>query len=243
MLFLYIYIMDHFVYIHKNQDNGEVFYVGQGSKHRGRMERAHSKKSRSKWWNNYVNKYGPPLVVIVASNLTKEDADRLEMSLIKLYGRKDLNEGALVNLTDGGDGNGKRSIEYCKEHSLRMRGENHPMWGRKHTAEWIENNSKSHMGKKLSEETKKKMSESRKGQKRTEETKKKMSESLSGQKNPMFGKTGDKNPASKLTWEIVREIRELYKSGNTSYKKLALKYNVSHYTIECVVKYKTWKNH
>ena len=38
-----IYIMEHFVYIHKNPVNGEVFYVGQGSKHRGREERAHSK--------------------------------------------------------------------------------------------------------------------------------------------------------------------------------------------------------
>jgi len=163
--------MEHFVYIHKNPVNGEVFYVGQGSKHRGREERAHSKRSRSKWWNNYVNKYGPPIVEVVSIDLTKEEADRLEMELIKQYGRKDLNEGNLVNLTDGGDGNGKRSIEYCKEHSLRMKGENHPMWGKKHSPEWIENNSKSHMGKKLSEETKKKMSESRKGQKRTEETK------------------------------------------------------------------------
>ena len=234
--------MEHFVYIHKNPVNGEVFYVGQGSKHRGRVERAHSKRSRSKWWNNYVNKYGPPIVEIVSIDITKEEADRLEMELIKLYGRQDLNEGTLVNLTDGGDGNGKRSIEYCKEHSLRMKGENHPMWGKKHTLEWIENNSKSHMGKKLSEETKKKMSESRKGLKRTEETKKKMSESLSGDKNPMFGRTGDKNPAAKLNWEIVREIRILYKEGNMSYRKLAEKYNVSSYTIECVIKYKSWKD-
>jgi hypothetical protein len=234
--------MEHFVYIHKNPHNGEVFYVGQGSNHRGRMDRAYSKSSRSKWWNNYVNKYGPPLVEIVATDITKEYADRLEMDLIKLYGRKDLNEGTLVNLTDGGDGNGKRSAEYCREHSLRMSGENHPMWGKKHTTEWIENNSKSHMGKKLSEETKKKMSDSKKGQKRTEETKRKMSESLSGEKNPMFGKTGEKNPSSKLTWDIVREIRLLYKEGNTSYKKLALKYNVSRPTIKSVIKYQTWKN-
>lgn len=98
------------------------------------------------------------------------------------------------------------------------------------------------MGKKLSEETKKKMSEFRKGQKRSEETKKKMSESLSGNKNPMFGRTGDKNPASKLNREIVREIRNLYKEGNTSYRKLAEKYNVFSYAIECVIKYKSWKD-
>ena len=234
--------MEHFVYIHKNPCNGEVFYVGQGSKHGGKMERAYSKRSRSRWWNNYVNKHGLPIVEIVSIDITKEEADKLEMNLIKFYGRKDLNEGNLVNLTDGGDGNGKRSVEYSKEHSLRMSGENHPMWGRKHTPEWIENNSKSHMGKKLSEETKKKMSESRKGKKRSEETKKKISDSLSGDKNPMFGKTGDKNPSAKLNWEIVREIRCLYAEGNTSYRKLAQKYNVSNFTIESIIKFKTWKN-
>lgn len=233
--------MEHFVYIHKNSVNGEIFYVGQGSKHRGRLDRAYSKRSRSKWWNNYINKYGPPIVEILSTDITKEEADRLEKELIKLYGRKDLNEGTLVNLTDGGDGSGKRSTEYSKQHSLRMKGENHPMWGKKHTSEWIKNNSNSQMGKKLSEETKKKMSESRKGQKRSEETKKKMSESLSGNKNPMFGRTGDKNPSAKLNWEIVREIRDLYEEGNTSYRKLAEKYNVSSYTIECVIKYKSWK--
>ena len=132
--------MEHFVYIHKNPITEEVFYVGQGTKHRNKIERAFSKKSRSKWWNNYVNKHGLPIVEIVYSDLSKEEADKLEIELIRFYGRKDLNEGSLVNLTDGGDGSGKRSVEYCKEHSIRMRGENHPMWGKKHTKEWIENN-------------------------------------------------------------------------------------------------------
>lgn len=233
--------MLHFVYIHRNPINDEVFYIGQGSNHRGRNERAYSKRSRSKWWNNYINKYGLPIIEIIATNLSKEEADKLEIELIKLYGRKDINEGTLVNLTNGGDGSGKRSKEYCEELSLRMRGENHPMWGKKHNKTWIENNSKSHIGKKISEETKRKMSESRKGQKRTEETKRKMSEALSGDKNPMYGRTGDKNPASKLNWNIVREIRELYKEGNTSIRKLAKKYNVSNITIENVIKYRTWK--
>jgi len=233
--------MEHFVYIHKNPVNEEVFYIGQGTRHRDKNERAYSKRSRSKWWYNYVNKYGMPIVEIVATNLSKEDADKLEIDLIKSYGRKDINEGTLVNLTDGGDGSGKRSLEYCEQLSLRMRGENHPMWGKKHNKNWVENNSKSKIGKKLSEETKKKMSESRKGQKRTDETKRKMSESLSGDRNPMYGRTGDRNPASKLTWNIVKEIRDSYKEGNTSIRKLAKKYNVSNITIENVIKHRTWK--
>ena len=234
--------MEHFVYIHKNPINNEIFYVGQGTKQGSKNERAYSNRSRSKWWNNYVNKYGKPLVEIVVDNISKDEADKLEIELIKLYGRKDMNNGTLVNLTDGGDGSGKRSEEYCKEHSIRMSGENHPMWGKKHNEEWVKNNSLSHIGYKHSDESKKKMSESRKGKKRSEETKKKMSESLSGEKNPMFGRTGEKNPSAKLTWEIVSEIRELYSEGNTSFRKLAKKYNVSNYTIESIIKYKSWKN-
>ena len=233
--------MEHFVYIHKNPITLEVFYVGQGTKEKERMTRAFSKRSRSKWWNNYVNKHGLPIVEIVKTGLSKEECDKTEIELIKLYGRKDINEGTLVNLTDGGDGSGKRSLEYCKEQSLRMSGENHPMWGKKHSEEWVRNNSLSHIGYKHSDESKRRMSESRRGSKRSEETKKKMSDSLSGEKNPMYGRVGEKNPSSKLTWDIVNEIRELYSMGNTSYKKLGKLYNVSHYAIECVIKHKTWK--
>lgn len=234
--------MEHFVYIHKNSITFEVFYVGQGSLNsRGKMERAFSNRSRSQWWNSYVNKYGKPIVEIIKDGLTKEEADQLEIEMIKSYGRKDINEGSLVNLTDGGNGNGKRSELYSKEHSKRMSGENHPMWGRKHSEEWINNNSLSHMGYKHSEESKKKMSESRKGMKRNEETKKKISIAVSGSNNGMYGRFGDKNPSAKLNWDKVNEIRELYKTGSYSYGILAKKYNVSKYAIECVIKYKTWK--
>ena len=124
----YIQNMKHFVYIHINPINGEIFYVGQGTKHQGRYDRAYSIRSRSKWWNAYVKKYGYPIVEIVESDIDKELADIKEKELISKYGRRDINGGTLVNLTDGGDGSGHRSEEYCREHSIRMSGENHPMW-------------------------------------------------------------------------------------------------------------------
>ena len=83
-----------------------------------------------------------------------------------------------------------------------------------------------------------KMSISRTGGKRTEETRKKMSESLSGENNPMYGMTGDKNPASKLNWEKVEEIRSLYRNGNQSQRKLAITFP---YTIYSIIKNKTWR--
>ena len=143
-------------------------------------------------------------------------------------------------MTPGGDGR-----SWSEEEKIRMgeriKGEKHPMWGKKHNEEWKRNNSLSHMGIKPTEETRKKMSESRKGQKRTEETKKKISNALSGSNNPMYGRNGELNPSSKLTWEKVNEIRELYKKGGYSFKKLAKLYDVSAYTIESILKFRTWK--
>ena len=79
------------------------------------------------------------------------------------------------------------------------------------------------------------------GFKQSIETKDKISKALMGEKNGMYGKTGEENPSSKLTWEIVNEIRILYQTGNTSLRKLAKKYEVSNITIENVIKYRTWK--
>lgn len=241
MIFNIYDMYNHFIYIHKNPTTFEVFYVGQGTHHKNKSkDRATSNRSRSKWWNSYVTKYGKPIVDIIFEGLDKQSADQIETFLIDFLGRKDIGTGKLINLTPGGDGR-TWSEERKKLQSEKFTGEGHPMWGRKHDEEWRKNNSISHMGKKLSEETKKKMSESRTGLKRTKETKQKISEALTGDKNPMFGRVGEDNPASKLTWEKVNEIREKYKTGNYSFKKLAKLYNVSAYTIESVLKFRTWK--
>ena len=57
----------------------------------------------------------------------------------------------------------------------------------------------------------------------------------------MFGKTGEENPSSKLTWDKVNEIRVLSKNEKASIRKLAKLYNVSNATIESIIKNKTWK--
>ena len=104
---------------------GEVFYIGIG-----KGKRPYIKSNRSKFWKNVVKKYGYK-IEIVYSTTSWEDACELESFLIQLYGRKDLNKGTLVNLTDGGEGcNGmKHSNQTKKNHSDRMKGENHPMYG------------------------------------------------------------------------------------------------------------------
>lgn len=53
--------------------------------------------------------------------------------------------------------------------------------------------------------------------------------------------SGTNNPKSKLTYEVVNNIRELYKFGNYSHKELSKLYNVGTTTIQYILTYKTWK--
>lgn len=115
------------VYRHRRLDTNEIFYIGIGVK-----DRPYCKWNRSKWWNKVVNKTKYE-VEILYENLSWEDACELEMFLISLYGRKDLGLGTLVNMTNGGDGTyGLIRSEESKE---KMRGENNPFYGKKHSEE------------------------------------------------------------------------------------------------------------
>lgn len=90
------------VYLHK-KPCGEIFYIGIGKKE----SRVYDNNKRNKYWHNIVNKYGIDYE-IAYNNLSYNDAKNFEKFLIKLYGRKDLNEGTLCNMTDGGDGSIRR---------------------------------------------------------------------------------------------------------------------------------------
>lgn len=133
--------------------NGETFYIGISTN----KKRPYSKDSRSNYWKNIVSKYGYE-VQILKSNLTWKDACELEIILISYYGRRDLNTGDLVNLTDGGEGTlGYICTDEYRENMrliksgegsywLGKTGELSSWWGKKHT-----------------EDTKKKMSIAGKG--------------------------------------------------------------------------------
>lgn len=92
------------VYRHKRLDTDEIFYIGIGLKYR-----PNDIKNRNRYWNHIINKTKYK-VEILFENLTWKDACELEKSLIWLYGRKDLKNGTLCNLTDGGEGSYGRKI-------------------------------------------------------------------------------------------------------------------------------------
>lgn len=99
-----------YLYRHIRLDKNEVFYVGIGSdenydskKCHLIFKRAYYKCARNKHWTSIIRKT-PYEVEIIMEGLTWDEACDKEKEFIKFYGRRDLKEGTLCNLTDGGEG-------------------------------------------------------------------------------------------------------------------------------------------
>jgi hypothetical protein len=90
-----------YLYRHIRLDKNEPFYIGIGTDIE--YKRAYNFYNRSNHWKNIINKTQYE-VEILLDDLTWEEACQKEIEFITLYGRKDLNKGTLVNLTDGGEG-------------------------------------------------------------------------------------------------------------------------------------------
>jgi hypothetical protein len=217
-----------YVYIHKRKDTNEVFYVGIGQN----KNRAFEKTRRNPFWKR-ITKITDFDVHIIEENLSWKEACEREKYWISFYGRRNINTGSLVNLTDGGDGTLGRIVseetrnkmrrpiseEHKRKIGLASKGRN---VGRKHTEEArkkMSNASKGrNVGRKHTEEARKKMSNAlkgktswMKGKTQTEETKKKISDSL--KKNPVSywkGKT-----RSEETKEKIRETFRLKNLRNS----------------------------
>jgi hypothetical protein len=103
---------DFYVYVHRKATTGEVFYVGKG-KH----DRAWVADGRSKHWAAIKKKHGI-IVEIAQDGLQEWAAHDWECNLIALYGRKDLKNGMLINLTDGGEGSSGCAPSQAKRANL-----------------------------------------------------------------------------------------------------------------------------
>ena len=104
------------LYFHVNPVEQEIFYVGIGNE-----KIPYAKGRRTKFWYNIINKYDYQ-VIVIESNLSWEEACEKEIYWIKRIGRRDLNEGTLVNHTDGGDGAKNPSKETRKKISKAQKG-------------------------------------------------------------------------------------------------------------------------
>lgn len=166
-----------YVYKHTRLDTNVVFYIGIGNIKN--YKRAYSKLGRNYHWENIVKKT-KFTVEIINDNLDWDDACKMEQYWIRYYGRRDLNEGTLVNMTDGGGGapnvadEVKKSISIKAKIRLKVK-ENNGMYGKNHTDESKAKMSKLRkgigLGRKMPDGFGKRMSELFKGKHVSEQTK------------------------------------------------------------------------
>lgn len=156
-----------YLYRHIRLDKNEVFYIGIGSDEN--YKRAYSKQCRNHYWNNII-KVTSYEVEIVLDELTWEEACQKEIEFIKLYGRKDLNEGTLVNMTDGGEG--FIGLIFSETHKKNIAN--------------ASLGNKNMVGKSLQESTKLKLREINLGKTHTAESKEKISAAMKGKRSPEF---------------------------------------------------------
>ena len=189
-------------YIYRHlKPNGEVFYIGIGSC--DGYGRSRKKSNRNNWWKRTVSKYGYE-IQILKCNISWEEACELEILLIDWYGRKDLGKGNLVNLTDGGEGVVGRVItEEFRELKRQIRGENHPLYGRKRPPETIAKMSASLKGRKSWN----------KGGTISEEAKLHLSIINTGELHPMYGKLKSDETKRKIALKNAIAIIQYSKEG------------------------------
>ena len=161
------------IYFHINKANNKSYIGVTSLKLRDRFGKNGNNYKHNKYFSNAIEKYGWDNFehIVFMDNLSKEDACKIEILLIKLWKTNNRKYG--YNLSIGGEMSAagvKHTEEYKKKMSESRKGENNPMYGEMHTNEWkqmmsyrMSGKNNYWYGKHISEESKKKMSESHKG--------------------------------------------------------------------------------
>jgi len=181
----------HYVYAHIRNDNGQIFYIGKGTDGKGHQNfyRAKTKYRRSSFWKNIVKKAGGYTIQILAICEDDNYAIWLECALIAKLGRRNLGDGILVNLTDGGDGAcgtvvSEATRKKLSFHAAKNRG-----------SAWIKAIRKARKNGGNGGVVKK-------GDKLPDWWKKRIAETKFGMRNPMWGRTGKNHPVAKAVINV-----------------------------------------
>lgn len=226
-------IAAYYVYEHRRNDTGEVFYVGKG-----KGTRSINKHNRSIYWSRVCNKAGGFSVTYPVKEVDEELAFLAEVELIDAYRRRGVR---IANITDGGEGASgwipsaetRQRIGLANQSTPKARGENHGMYGKRHTEDArrkmseIKSGSFSgsahpFFGKHHSEETKAKISSNRKGK-------------LLGENNPFFGKTHTAESLKKMRdASLGRLVSDAERSKRSELAMLALPKNKKAKSVFCI---------
>lgn len=195
---------NYILYLHISPSGKKYFGITGEKKPEYRWKNGNGYKDNQHFWKA-IQKYGWNNIehIILANDLTKEDACLFEQILIALYDTTNHNNG--YNNSSGGE-HGRHSEETKQKISKARKGkyvgENNSFYGRTH-----------------SEETKRKLSEARKGKTLSEETKQKIREhhwDNSGENNPNYGKCGELSPRyGKIHSEETKEKISKARKGKT----------------------------
>ena len=213
-----------YVYRHIRIDKNEPFYIGIGSDMT--YKRAREKSRRSNLWNKIIAKSDYD-VEILLDDITFEEAKNKEIEFIKLYGRINLGNGTLANLTDGGDGTANRI--FTPEHKRKL---SLSQIGKKISEEQKDKLRKYRLGIPNSPETRLKISKANKGRINTPELME-LLRNRKGEKNPAFGIKGADNKSFKGFIEVFKDGLNLGKYEGI--RECAEKFNVTATKISAVI--------
>jgi len=156
----------YYLYRHIRLDTNHPFYIGIGTKRKSNKlstyERAYTKRGHNTFWDKVVQKSNYRVEILLESD-DYEFIKQKEIEFIALYGRRNLNLGTLVNLTDGGEI--RRNVIISEE-------------TRKKISESSKDRPSANKNKKWSQEFKNKISNSLKGKKLSKESIEKRTKTL-----------------------------------------------------------------
>lgn len=215
------------VYVHINKENGKRYFgiTCQKPEERWRQGRGYKNSDafypaiQKYGWDGFDHK-------ILASGLTKEEAENMEIKLICEYQTQNKEYG--YNIKEGG-GAPQQTDEIKKKISETHIGPLNPMYGKQHTEQEKKNLSEKmsgennpRYGKKNSDETRRKISEALTGRHLSEEHKQKQAvitgERFKGRQRPDGGGKPPKKIICVETGEVFNSIADAAKAKGIKHK-------------------------
>lgn len=214
------------VYKITNKVNGKYYYGGTGESFKARwsahITHLNAGTHRNKHLQSAWNKYGP---------------EAFEFDVIQVVEQKQLSVDEFSDILDA-----------AEQYYLDL------YWDNCKNCYNICPTANSNRGRIFSEEARQNMSKGQLGRQMTTETRQKMSQAQSGEKHPNYGKhrpietrdklsaifCGENSSTAKLNWNLVREIRQCYITGEYTQGALAAMYDVSRSAIHTIVNNSSW---